>query len=246
MKILAIDIGNTFLKLGVFHNNFLLEKYVVTHSQLPETTQKINQTHPEIEKAVVCAVGRFPQNTQRTLADFWEVFKITSDFPVSFQINYETPKTLGVDRLVLAAAAYNQFPNKNVLIIDAGTCITYDFMDEHGVYQGGAISPGVRLRYKSLNDYTQQLPLLDASAPKHLIGKSTESSIHSGVINGIVFEIDGVIANYKLLYKDLTVILTGGNTDFLQDKLKNSIFANSNFLLEGLNFLSDFIKSNDI
>ncbi len=123
------------------------------------------------------------------------------------------------------------------MIIDAGTCITYDFITSENVYLGGAISPGIRLRYQSLNNLTENLPLLEKKAPKNLIGNSSKESIHSGVINGVLMEIDGAIQEYNKKNKDLTVILTGGDANFLSKRLKSSIFANSNFLLEGLNFI---------
>ena len=153
---------------------------------------------------------------------------------------YKTPTTLGVDRLALVSASVNKFSSKNVLIIDAGTCITYDFIDNKNNYLGGAISPGVYTRYKSLNNLTAKLPLLKPRTVKNITGNSTKQSIHSGVINGVLFEIEGVIKNYNTKYEDLTVILTGGDSKFLSKQLKNSIFANSNFLLEGLNYILEF------
>ena len=127
-----------------------------------------------------------------------------------------------------------------MLIIDAGTCITYDFINTNNEYLGGAISPGIRLRYRTLNNLTANLPLLDTQLPQDIIGNSTQNSIHSGVVFGVLKEIDGVIDEYVKKYSDLTVILTGGDTKFLSNQLKNSIFANSNFLLEGLNFILEY------
>jgi type III pantothenate kinase len=132
------------------------------------------------------------------------------------------------------------YPDNNVLIIDAGTCITYDFITNKNEYLGGAISPGIRMRYKGLNNLTANLPLLETKSPEDIIGSSTNSSIHSGVVNGVVNEIDGFINAYKEKYSYLTVILTGGDANFLSEQLKSSIFANSNFLLEGLNYILEF------
>ena len=125
-------------------------------------------------------------------------------------------------------------------MIDAGTCITYDFVNEHSEYLGGAISPGIDIRYRSLKDYTAKLPRLSLSDEFNLIGKSTSESIHSGVVNGVIQEIEGVINQYKAKYPDLTVILTGGDTKSLFKQLKNSIFAHQNFLLYGLNQILTF------
>ena len=142
---------------------------------------------------------------------------------------------MGVDRIALVSSAASQFPNKNVLIIDAGTCITYDFINEKGCYLGGAISPGIKMRYQSLHKFTKKLPLLETKLPENLIGGSTEECIHSGVVNGVINEIDSNIDSYRKKNKDLTIVLTGGDVNFLSNRLKNGIFANPNFLLQGLN-----------
>jgi type III pantothenate kinase len=156
--------------------------------------------------------------------------------------------------MVLASGAVLNFPNQNRLVIDAGTCITYDFIDENDNYLGGAISPGIRLRYESLHNYTAKLPLLtlDLSAKQlnttdneNFIGNSTAKSIHSGVLNGVQYEIEGFIAQYQRVYPKFIIILTGGDTEFLAKRLKNTIFANSNFLLESLNQTFQLKSKND-
>jgi type III pantothenate kinase len=147
--------------------------------------------------------------------------------------------------MVLSAGANLNFPNKNVLVIGAGTCITYDFVNANNEYLGGAISPGIQMRYKSLNNYTSKLPLLKKEIPENFIGNSTQNAIHSGVIDGIIYEIEGFISQYFLKYQDLTIILTGGDADFLAKSLKSTIFANSNFLLESLNLIFTHCIDND-
>ena len=149
-------------------------------------------------------------------------------------------KLLSAHRLALATAANYYYPNKNVLVIDAGTCITYDLVNASNQYLGGGISPGIEMRYKSLNYFTSKLPLLNSKRESELIGTDTNRSIQSGVINGVISEIDGVISQYIHEFDDLTVVLTGGDSEFLSKRLKNSIFANSNFLLDGLNHLIQF------
>ena len=135
-----------------------------------------------------------------------------------------------------------KFPKKDVLVIDGGSAITYDFLSAENQYIGGSIAPGITMRYKSLHSFTAKLPLLEKTATIAKIGNSTEAAIHSGVIQGVTFEIDGVIHQYKDQYTDLTIILTGGDAHFLRDRLKNDIFANSNFLLEGLNYILELNK----
>ena len=137
------------------------------------------------------------------------------------------------------------FPNQNRLVIDAGTCVTYDFVNTENEYLGGAISPGIRLRYESLHNYTAKLPLLTIENPESLIGNTTFDSIHSGVVNGISNEIDGFIDEYKKQYSNFIIILTGGDAEFLAKRLKNIIFANSNFLLESLNQIYLYNFKND-
>ena len=156
---------------------------------------------------------------------------------------YETPETLGVDRIALVSGAVKKFPNKNILIIDAGTCITFDFVNDKTVYFGGAISPGIEMRYKSLHAFTSKLPILEKNYPQNFIGKNTIESINSGIVNGVTQEIKGVINQYKKKYTDLTVVLTGGDINFLAKQLKSSIFAHQNFLLEGLNEILIFNKN---
>ena len=121
--------------------------------------------------------------------------------------------------------------------MDAGTCITYDFVNSKNNYLGGAIAPGIDMRYKSLHTFTANLPLLKKKEVEKIIGNTSKKAIHSGVIKGTLFEIEGVINQYQEKYEDLTVILTGGDAKFLSKNLKSTIFANSNFLLDGLNYI---------
>jgi len=239
---LIIDVGNTYVKLAVFADNDLLANQSVTHENAPKVTKKIISDYPNLKKAIISSVGKEDKELLKVLGKHLDLLKLTSKTKLPFKNKYRTPKTLGVDRIALVSASVEKFSKNNVLIIDAGTCITYDFINEKNHYLGGAISPGIRLRYHTLNNLTANLPLLDAEYPEDLIGKSTDQSIHSGVINGVLKEMDGVIDEYLEKYQDLTVILTGGDTDFLSKRLKNSIFANSNFLLEGLNFILEYNK----
>jgi len=233
--ILAVDVGNTRIKAAVFEDSTLLESFVFLKTALQKNIQNILEKYKNTTHLVVSSVSDVEK---QAFIGFEEAVKIhfvshEDDFP--FVNCYETPQTLGIDRMVLAAGATLQFPNHNRLVIDAGTCITYDFIDENDNYLGGAISPGLRLRYESLHNYTAKLPLLTLENPKRFIGKSTSESIHSGVVNGLVYEIDGFIADFKGQYSKFIIILTGGDSVFLAKRLKNTIFANSNFLLESLN-----------
>lgn len=237
---LIVDVGNSLIKYAIFNQECLVKKWIVTYEKFEEALEILKKEYPQINAAIVASVGRLSKESLENLKDFTRVMILNHDLKLPFKNNYQTPTTLGVDRIALVAAATAQYSYKNVLIIDAGTCITYDFIDAKNVYLGGAISPGVKMRYKALNNFTAKLPLLETEKPKSLIGNSTSQAIHSGIINGVIMEIDGIIDAYKLKYSDLTVILTGGDADFLSKQLKNSIFANPNFLLEGLNVLLEF------
>ncbi|RXJ49838.1 type III pantothenate kinase [Gelidibacter gilvus] len=237
---LIVDVGNTFVKFAVFQEDELVEKLIVELSEFEKTQKKISKIYPKIKKCILASVGRLPKEVTINLENKYKVLILDSNLKFPFQNRYKTPTTMGVDRMALVAASVKQYPNQNVLIIDAGSCITYDFITQQNDYLGGAISPGIRLRYKSLHNFTANLPLLNTEMPETLIGDSTTGAIHSGVVNGIIKEIDGVIDEYQEEYSDLTVILTGGDANFLSKQLKNSIFANSNFLLEGLNFILEY------
>jgi type III pantothenate kinase len=236
--LLAIDVGNTKVKAAVFENNTLLHKEVFETNQFKNTIDNILKAYPFIKNMIVASVGKIEK-------DDFLYFKIrvlfvsnSDTFP--FQNLYTTPNTLGIDRLVLSAGAVLKYPKQNRLIIDAGTCVTYDFVDENDNYLGGAISPGIRLRYEALHNYTANLPLLSKEEPTHTIGNTTNQSIHSGVINGLTLEIEGFIGTYSNSYKNFIIILTGGDAEFLAKRLKNTIFANQNFLLESLNQLFQY------
>ncbi|MEX0997880.1 MAG: type III pantothenate kinase [Flavobacteriaceae bacterium] len=237
---LVVDVGNTLIKMAIFDTKVLVYKKIDVKSEFDKNIEFLLVEFPSIKRVALSIVGGFSEKSKLKLSKHFQVFEITSKIKTPFINDYATPLSLGVDRIALVSAASNQYPGKNTLIIDVGTCITYDFLNSDGHYKGGAISPGINMRYKALNAFTEKLPLLDANTPNTILGNSTQTSIHSGVIFGVTLEIDGVISHYKQDFKDLTVILTGGNAHFLRDRLKNGIFANSNFLLEGLNYLLEY------
>ncbi|MDG5490194.1 type III pantothenate kinase [Psychroserpens sp. SPM9] len=237
---LIVDVGNTYVKFAVYKQGKLKEKVVGELKDFESIAHDVLKTFPSIDRAIVSSVGKLKKTQLNILEDRLDVVELSHNLQLPFKNLYTTPQTLGVDRIALVSASVEQFPDHNVLIIDAGTCITYDFINTKNEYLGGAISPGIRLRYRTLNNLTANLPLLDTKMPQDILGDSTQNAIHSGVVFGVLKEIDGVIDDYVKNYTDLTVILTGGDTKFLSNQLKNSIFANSNFLLEGLNFILEY------
>ena len=154
-----------------------------------------------------------------------------------FTLEYQSPDTLGKDRIAAVAGAQAQFPNQNTLVIDAGTCVTYDFLTAEGVYLGGAISPGVQLRLRAMNHYTNKLPLLNWDGIKRpqSVGNTTINSMLSGAVNGLVLEMRGFVERYEKQYKALKIVITGGDSNFFVKELKNGIFADPNLVLKGLN-----------
>jgi type III pantothenate kinase len=243
--VLTIDVGNTRIKGAVFENNTALEFFIFDKKELEISVKKILKKFEKVTDLVVASVGNVEKEAFLVFNDDVNVCFLTNEDCFPFKNKYATPKTLGIDRIVLASGATLQYPKKNRLIIDAGTCITYDFVDENDNYLGGAISPGLRLRYEALHNYTAKLPLLTFEEPERYIGNSTPESMHSGVVNGFVYEIDGFIDQYKADYLNFIIILTGGDALFLAKRLKNTIFANSNFLLESLNQTFQYKINND-
>ena len=237
---LIIDVGNTNVKLAVFQGDEIVFKSRCKLKSFEKEIADLLKEFKLLKKAIVSSVGKLQKKDVNILEKHLDVLILDANTNLPFTNDYKTPKTLGVDRIALVSASVQQFPEHNVLIIDAGTCITFDFITSNNKYLGGAISPGVEMRYKSLNNLTANLPLLETKAPNNIIGNSSKESIHSGVINGVLFEIEGAVQEYERKFEDLTVILTGGDADFLSKRLKSSIFANSNFLLEGLNFILEF------
>ncbi len=229
---LIIDIGNTRTKIAVFEENKILKKVTSDNQQINKSIKRLQKEYVLIN-CIVSSVTKFDTSVFKDDIDFKKIIELSQHTKTPFINKYDTPSTLGVDRIALVSAAITKYPSQNVLVIDAGTCITYDFINTNKEYLGGAISPGIIIRYKALHEFTANLPKLEQSNFK-LIGTNTESSIHSGVLNGFIQEIESIIGQYNTKYQNLTVVLTGGDTNFLAKKLKSTIFANPNFLLEGL------------
>ena len=232
--ILTLDIGNTRIKAALFENNILSDCFTLPFDSWQLDLIEFVKNNPNVSEIVVSNVGKLNINDFSFIENRHKLFFVDRNSSFPFHNKYQSKATLGIDRMILAAGAVLKFPNQNRLIIDAGTCITYDFITAQNDYLGGAISPGIRLRYEALHTFTSKLPLLENQMPDNFIGNSTNNSIHSGVVNGIIYEIDGFINQYQLDYSNFIIILTGGDAEFLAKRFKNTIFANPNFLLESL------------
>lgn len=240
--LLVIDVGNTRTKVFVYEQDAIVFNTAFNAEFFFEEILKIFQNYSKITHTVLSSVGKLEDQIVQFLEEHSILTVINSEISLPFDNLYATPKTLGVDRMVLAAGAVLKYPKQNRLVIDAGTCITYDFITADDTYLGGGISPGLRLRYESLHAYTAKLPLLNYKEPDGLIGNSTPEAIHSGVVNGFVNEITGFITEYEKQFVNLAIILTGGDAEMLSKKIKNTIFANPNFLIESLKQLHEYIS----
>ena len=236
---LVIDIGNTKVKAAVLESDTIHISLTFDENYFADELENILNNY-KVTQCILSSVKEINQEYIKKLQEIPFFLSLNSSTQLPFKNLYTSPSSLGNDRIALAAAAVSIYPLKNSLVIDAGTCITYDFLNSNSEYLGGAISPGIEMRYKALHQYTSKLPLLTKERVNKLTGSSTLDSIHSGVINGVACEIEGVIAQYREDFYDLTVVLTGGDTKFLSKQLKNSIFANQNFLLQGLNKILTF------
>lgn len=232
----AIDIGNTFAKIGFFKENQLTE----SKRGLPIDQLKKKIFESDIQSIIISSVTRSQEDLETLFADYSKskIF-LNPNTPIPIKKDYETPQTLGADRLAGAVGANFLFPNQNCLIIDMGTAIKYDYVSKEGIFKGGIISPGLKIRFKALHTFTKRLPLVEAEGIPELIGKSTKTCIQSGVINGIIAEINGIIERYEQL-GDCQVILCGGDAQFFENQIKKTNFAVPNLVLIGLNQILAF------
>jgi len=235
---LIIDIGNSFVKTAFFKNKDLLSSEI--HDNFTENTVKHLLSIYQVEAAILSSVRPHDQKAASLLSDNCLLIQLTHQTPVPVDNYYESSETLGMDRLAGVAGASEFFPGKNCLIIDAGTCITYDLITAEKKYLGGSISPGLNMRFKALHNFTGNLPLLNITEINYICGKTTEESVLSGVINGTIAEIDEIINKYKQYYPDLNVIMSGGDMFFFDKKLKNQIFALEKIVLFGLNEILNY------
>lgn len=232
---LVLDVGNSLLKIALFEKSELIQKFKFSENykrNIEDIISKYKVTH-----SIISNVGRIDDSTINILKESTNLLLVSNQLKIPFKNLYKSKNTLGQDRLALVSAAAFNFPNENVLIVDVGSCITYDFKNNNNEYLGGGISPGISMRFKSLNTFTSNLPLIDFDNIHKLIGNNTKNSINSGVINGTISEINGIIQQYCEEFKNIRIILTGGDSNFLLKRIKNSIFADQNFLLVGLNKL---------
>jgi type III pantothenate kinase len=239
MANLVIDIGNTLTKIAVFAQGGLIHAQHYSSPDAKTFSNLIDQY--QVNKAIISSVKKEVEDWRAALEEKIDLQYFNVAMTAGIHNQYKTPHSLGLDRLAAVIGAQKLYPGKGSLVIDAGTAITYDWIDAEGNYFGGSISPGLNMRYKALNYYTGRLPLIEADNQfDNNYGDDTTSAIKSGVQNGIKYELTGFIESYQEKEPELNIILTGGDSIFFDTLLKNSIFApyikNEPYLvLEGLN-----------
>lgn len=239
---LVIDFGNTRAKIAVFSGRtlFLVESF--DDIKLNDVKGLVDR-FPTIKKVIfssVAIIDEEKQDIQNYLEKNFRFINMNDELSFPIINHYHTPKTLGKDRLAGIIGAKNLFPEDNCLVIDAGSCITIDFIDSEGNYYGGSISAGINMKYKALNTFTGSLPLInDKFQKEEIIGLDTQSSIKSGVINGTIMEIEGFIKHYCSKYSDLKILFTGGDAKFLQNYFKENTILEEHLVLSGLNIILD-------
>ena len=230
---LVVDIGNTFIKYAVFHN-----RDIIFEDKRKSFSQDIIDNcirQYSLNNLIISSVADIPKFVT-SLKTVYLSYKI--DLPV--KLKYKTLQSLGNDRIASVVGSSMLFPSKDILVIDAGSCITIDFIDKKKVYHGGRISPGIEMRYKSLDLFTNNLPKLQSTLEFNFIGNDTSSSITSGIQNGVLSEIDDIIRDFRKEKPDLFVIVTGGDTIFFEKGLKSKIFADRFLVLRGLNEILEY------
>jgi type III pantothenate kinase len=237
---LIIDIGNTLTKIAIFDKNDLIEKKVF-YSKESEHISSFIRNQAKDNSVILSAVSDYSESLKNYLKDKFYFIEFDEKTPLPIINKYKTPDTLGKDRLAAAVGGKHYYTDKNLLVINSGTCITYNFITAENEFLGGGISPGLSMRLKALNIFTSKLPLLEQKESfNQLIGTTTEESILSGVINGIIAEIEGIVRLYKDNYPNFKAILSGGDFIFLEKRLKSRIFAVPDLVLTGLNLILNY------
>jgi len=230
---LILDFGNTNKKLALYSRGKLRRMVQFRRIGLRDVKAFVKE-HPGIRAAILSSVIHHSRSINDFLEKSFFFLELTHQTTMPVKNRYTTPLTLGKDRLAAAVAGASLYPGSNVLVINCGTCITYDVIDSSGTYLGGAISPGLEMRLKSLHTFTGKLPLVEITTRRYTTGRHTRGSILSGCMTGAVAETDGMINLFREEYPDLKVILSGGDANYFAGRLKNSIFAQPNIVINGL------------
>jgi type III pantothenate kinase len=235
-KTLCLDFGNTRLKTALFENGELKEITVLNNHPLSHLEEIIHQQQPS--KSILSSVIDHDGQIEELLKSTTGFHRLNSESKLPFDIPVGKPETVGADRLAIAAASVYLFPNKNNLVIGLGSCITYNFINQSHQLIGGAISPGMEMRFKAMHHFTAKLPLVKADWNVPLIGYDTKTNLQAGVVFGIAKEIDGMIDAYNEKFGNFNAVLTGGDIGIFEPHLKNKIFADPDLIFKGLYAIS--------
>ncbi len=237
MTTLCLDFGNTRLKAAIFDGDVYKEELLLADDGVAAIETIIKKYQPQ--KSILSSVIDHNSEIEKLLSDHTTFHKLSHRSKLNFTTPAAKPETIGADRLALCAAAVHFYPGKNNLVIGLGSCITYNFINQDHQFLGGAISPGMEMRFKSMHDYTAKLPLVQKDYNFPVIGYDTKTNLQSGVLAGITFEIGGCIEFYANRYANFNVVLTGGDAGYFARHLKNKIFADLKFLFKGLYAISE-------
>ena len=236
---LILDFGNTFQKCAIFDNKELIAFKRFENIKL-EDLKKFVAKYPNVQSAILSSVIDHYAEINQWLKDSFFFIALDSKTAIPITNAYATPESLGNDRLSAAIGAASLFPNQNILSIDTGTAIKFDMVTKEGKFLGGSIAPGLYLRFKALHTFTDKLPLVSYNNLHELIGNDTQSSILSGVMNGAIAEVNGLIELYKQQFDKLKIVFTGGESIYFVKSIKSDIFADSNLVVKGLNEILKF------
>lgn len=237
-NILCVDWGNSLVKIAVFNQaNIMLANLQCKEEEAEQQVSNLIVAHT-IQGAIVSTVSQHSASLEQMLSSQMSFYMtLNSQTSLPIMNAYSSSETLGADRLAMAVGAHSLYPNTNILAIGLGTCITYNFVHKNRAFRGGAISPGLNMRLKSMHEFTNKLPQVSVEGELLLLGYDTETCIRSGAVHGMAAEIDGMINAYAAQYPDFNAVLTGGDAPFFANKLKSKIFADPDLILKGLNII---------
>lgn len=231
---LCIDIGNTRVKYLFYDNDVEINYHAEEAFNINTVNELVQQYHPKL--CIISSTRTINYQWLEYLNANCKVYNLKEDdLEIPMVLDYETPKTLGTDRMVAAFAAKTMFPNAVSVIINAGSCITCDVVDAEGIYQGGNISPGIKMRLQAMHEFTDALPLVHIEYHKELLGKSTVKALQNGAVKGALYEVESFLQEIMLNYEKPNIIVTGGDSKIFAKHLKFKIFAVPNLILFGLN-----------
>lgn len=240
---LVIDQGNTRVKFSIFEKQQEVNHYASSKLEWNKFAEFVAPY--QLDACIISNVkGNSFQFIEKLSQSVPNILELEHNLPLPFLNSYKTPETLGRDRIAAVAGAQSLFPHENILVIDAGTAITYDIITASSEYIGGNISPGLNTRFKALNEFTGKLPLVENYSFTDSIGNTTIGAIQIGVIQGVLFELEGFIKSFASRYENLRIVMTGGDSQFFDNKLKKTIFVVSNLVSIGLNSILQYNVEN--